>query len=621
MVNSIITSQGKKHTSAEELLRNGIKIGGKTVPLQATGRRIQVVLGPTINVFSNRIESPAHTETAEVYRAQNDGVTIYFLYHPHLANRLYPSGSSSDQLRRSILLSRGGLEVIREFDLYPDFILANDWMAAPAFAYLRTDPIPGDFDYRTDEHFYETGTGLVPKLGFVVHNLGRDYQARFFTIENGVDLWPLFRLQGQHYSGLSNREGENPDYPSRLNLVRGGILHSDFALTVSQSYAREIQTPEKGNGLHEDFLSKGKVYGISNGIDVAALRTEFIRMGGDDPAKEDQAAFVRNLPRYKDFAKQEVQNKYGLEEREDAILVSMIGRIADQKGVELVTSEAKDILDRDPRVQLLIAGPVADGDPSAYALRDAIRALEVDPVYAGRVRGEFEFVAFREALRIYLASSIFLMPSKYEPGGLTQLESLAAGTAVVAHEVGGIADTLNEFDPQVGIGDAFFFQEFSGKAFLRAVTRGIYVIRNSTHRKMIVVQAAVAAHSWNDKVRAYFDMFRNESGVFHYDYPFLRGEQEQLDKIIARSPGTDKGAKRSEAREVLRETGNGRLKRKRPTSSKNRYPQPEANVPSWERNRRKKTFAVSPQEKLTGPKRARQPKARRFLPPPPGGPR
>ncbi|MFH1799581.1 MAG: inositol monophosphatase family protein [Candidatus Omnitrophota bacterium] len=558
-------SQGKKHTSAEELLRNGIQMGGKTVRLEATGRRVQVALGPTINVFSNRVESPAHTETAEVYRAQNEGVTIYFLYHPHLANRLYPSVSSSDQLKRSILLSRGSLEVMREFDLYPDFILAHDWMAAPAFAYLKADPIPGDFDYRTDEHFYDLETGLVPKLGFAMHNLGRDYQARFFTIENGIDLWPLFRLQGQHYRGLSNREGENPDHPTRLNLVRGGILHSDFALTVSKSYAREIQTPEKGNGLHEDFLKKGKVYGISNGIDIEALRTEFIRMGGGDPGTEDPAAFFQNLPQFKDFAKREIQNKYGLEEREDAILVSMVGRIADQKGVELVASEAKNILDRDPRVQLLIAGPIADFDPSAYALRDAIRALEADPKYAGRVRGEFEFIAFREALRIYLASDLFLMPSKYEPGGLSQLESLSAGTAVVAHEVGGIADTLNEFDPQRGMGDAFFFQEFNGKGFLRAVTRGIQAIRNKDHRKTIVLQAAVAAHGWNDKVSAYFNMFRNESGVFEYDYPHLREEQAQLDRIIARPSEASEGTKRSEVRGISGTTG----KAKRTTEEKN----------------------------------------------------
>jgi hypothetical protein len=206
----------------------------------------------------------------------------------------------------------------------------------------------------------------------------------------------------------------------------------------------------------------------------------------------------------------------------------------------------------------LIGGPVADGDPSAYALRDVIFALQVDPQYQGRVHGKFEFVAYTDALEIYLASALFLMPSKYEPGGLTQLESLAAGTAVVAHEVGGIADTLNEFDARSGIGDAFFFQEFTSKAFSRAMSRGIAAVGDKGQRKVIMVQAAAAAHDWSDKVPFYLAMLRNEAGVFAYDYPNLRKEKALLDRIIARPPGTSEGTKRSEVREISGETENGK---------------------------------------------------------------
>ena len=544
-------SQGKKHKSAADLLRDGVEIDGKIVPLEDTGKRIAVPFGPTVHTVGHYDVTRAHTEMVDVYRARNGGVTVYFLNHPWLTNRLYPSVASSEQLKRSILLSRGSLEVMREFDLYPDNMLANDWMAAPTFGILKGDTYYGITDYRRDEHFYDAQTGFVPKLGYDIHNLGRDYQARFYAVENQVDLWPLFLLQGQHYMGFSNREGEDWNHPKRFNLVRGGIVHSNFVLTVSPSYAREILTWQKGNGLHEDFYDKGKIYGISNGVNVKSLRSEYTLLGGGtDPTRQPVGPFVQELQGYKSLARHEVQSWNKLKVMDDAIFMSFVGRISNQKGVGLIAEQAKNFLDMDDRIQLLIAGPIAEGDDEAYWLMDAIRWLESNQKYAGRVRGIFEMVAFRETLRILLASKLFLMPSKYEPGGLTQLESLGGGTGVVAHEVGGIADTLKEFDAHRGIGDAFFFNEFTGQAFLGAAARGVQAVRSSSQGKMIMVQAATAPHDWGDKVPAYVSMFQNEAGVYNYDYPHLREKVKELDKIIAYPDGGKHSEKRSEVREV-----------------------------------------------------------------------
>ena len=220
-----------------------------------------------------------------------------------------------------------------------------------------------------------------------------------------------------------------------------------------------------------------------------------------------------------------MQACYGLEKDSNAILLSFVGRIAEQKGVQLFCSSLQDkrqtvletILNDFPHVQVFVGGPPTEGDPCVSTLqRELMRLQRKVP---GRVCAVFDFISHSKAMEIITASDVFLIPSRFEPGGITQLEAFAAGTPVVAHRVGGIAATVEDYEKSAS-GCGFLFDEFSAEAFMDAVSRAIGVITNRTARRELIVRAARVNHDWSSRMPLYLAFLQHVAGVSSSNHLF-----------------------------------------------------------------------------------------------------
>ncbi len=160
---------------------------------------------------------------------------------------------------------------------------------------------------------------------------------------------------------------------------------------------------------------------------------------------------------------------------------------------------------------------------------------DVQTRYPNRVRGVFNFIPHRQALEITFASDFFLMPSRYEPGGITQLESMAAGTLVVGHRVGGIAATLEQYSPEKGTGTSFLFDSFSGLALRQAMLAGLGIYENHKLRFHLIGQAAFAKNDWSHRSPKYLALLQHAGGALQISnqYRHLDGRRHLLDAIRA----------------------------------------------------------------------------------------
>lgn len=528
-------SQGNKHRSAEEVIRTGIYLSGERVALTYLGE-VKIPIGPTYASGTADVRSRPRIVVAQVYEARRDRERIIFLRHPRLADRLYSAVDAADQLRRAVFLSRGSLEVMRapRFGVAPHIIVTNDWVSALVPPLLRCDP-----RYSRDVRLRKVETLHV------LHNCGRDYQGRFYTNQFGEDLWPIIGLSGEHYFGLSD-----PQDRSHLNLTAGAVYHSQKGiLAVSRPYAQQLMTDEGGEGLDPLFRAKRDVlFGISNGVDLQALRRTFLELGeraeaalnGDAPRRRARSRdLIDKLVHQKQVTKSLVQRRLGLAVDDGAVLISLVGRLAEQKGIQLLTgrigatgvSLLETILRRHPDVQFLVGGPPSHGDPAMEDLAHVVKQLEER--LPARIRGVFSFIPHQEALELTLASDLFLMPSRYEPGGITQLEALSCGTPVIARRVGGIAATLLDYSVELDRGNSFLFYEYSSSALFAVMERALGVMSDATRRRALIAQSIRAENDWSHRVPRYLTVFQQVAGVLDQrrSYPYLASRHHLLHSV------------------------------------------------------------------------------------------
>ena len=515
-------AQGNKHPSADQILREGIILEGERSHLSYVGQ-IKVPIGPRLSLTNGHVSASPLNATVIVYSACANSLRVLFLRHHKLANRLYPTEWADQQLMKSIFLSRGALELIREprYAITPSIIITNDWLAGLTQAFMQTDP-----RYANDEKLHQCATMHI------LHNCGRDYQGRIPLTQFGDDLWPLLGLSGEHRFGLADEQ-----QPGFINVTRGAIFHTRGALVaVSKPYAEQLVKSASGEGLDTIFKDRlDRLVGISNGIDVESIRSIYCEIG-EELAFEARGVhskvlpsgtrFLQNVCSYKKATKNALQALYKLEKNHDAILISLVGRLAEQKGIKLLSHFAgqmsllEEILLDYPHVQLIIAGPVSRGDPVGQELQMLLSDLEFK--YPGRIRGLIDFIKHRDALSITLGSDLFMMPSRFEPGGITQLEALAAGTAVVAHAVGGLAATLRDYNEATKQGDSFLFLDYSSKALRNALDRALGVFRDDAQRLSVVRNAYASEHDWSYRLPKYLALFQHITGALslgrHYRY-------------------------------------------------------------------------------------------------------
>ena len=445
--------------------------------------------GVTYSGTSVRFRMGGDDYEVGVHHGQVDGVHYFLLDHHELFDGLYWGYRSNERIRRRLGLARAAAEVIVRFDLRPLVVTTNDAAAGLLSGIVRSDPY-----YSANAAF--AGTSFV----HIIHNGGWQYFDCYDRYEDGADLFGLFNLPAHLVSQFTDPRNE-----ALFNLMAAGIRCADRVFTVSPSYAEQIE--QQCDGL-ESLLHD--VVGINNGIskgfrgDVQRrLRRSGMvekhaprlqeRIAGD---RQLRAKVERQFPELLDsdlsavqFRSQDrraevirmrnkllAQLEYGLAVDPDQVLYVMIHRVSDQKGFKLLL-EASEGIFRHLGVQAILGGPIAPNDHQAEQLGAGMRALM--EYYPGAVAAR---IGYQEISLPLLAADAFLMPSRFEPGGISQLEAMSCGCLVVAHATGGLRDTVAPLQVRGSTvhGCGVLFGDYSPASFLDAMQRCTRFFRQAT---------------------------------------------------------------------------------------------------------------------------------------------
>jgi len=453
------------------LMRRGIDV---TVCLPAH-RAARLALGDLPP--GGRLAAPisGRTEAFEVLQVPEAAVPTVLLR----ANRYFdrdgiygpsPASDYADNGERFAFFCRAALEWLRTLEPPPDVLHVHDWPTALAPALLRAD------------------AGRYPELARMrtvttVHNLA--YQGRF----PGA-AWSLLDLDPRFFGP------DHLEFYGDVSYLKAGLVFADAITTVSPRYAYEIQTPELGLGLDGVLRSRAHVLrGILNGIDDEEW----------NPATDPLIAARYDVAdgHGKALCKEALQAELGLERRPEPALLAVVSRLVEQKGFDLVA----DVIPRfaaSGEAQLAVLG---DGEP---------RLAELFHDLAERFRGR---VAVRLGLderlahRIEAGADVFLVPSRFEPCGLTQLYALRYGTVPVVHATGGLDDTVQEFDATRGTGTGFKFAPHTAGAFADAIHRALRVRAEPVTWSRLTANGMLQDFSWGRAAREYAELYASLVGT------------------------------------------------------------------------------------------------------------
>jgi starch synthase len=341
-------------------------------------------------------------------------------------------------------------------------------------------------------------TALADEPADVVH--AHDWHAALLVPMVGRKVATVFTIHNLAYQGKTSAEvlapvglpktRVAPEHPGELNPMARAIAKADIVSTVSPRYAKEILTPEFGEGL-DGLLRERRadVRGIVNGIDTAFF----------DPATDPHlaATYSADDRRGKATCKAALQAEGGLRVDAETPVLGVIGRLVEQKGIDLLTAVAPDLLEGGAQIVVL-----GSGDP---AYEERWRSLRER--YPSRL---FLTLGFDAALaqRIYAGADLFLMPSRFEPCGLGQLISLRYGTIPVVRAVGGLADTVRDLDEHPRDGNGFAFSQYDRTAFSGALARALRAFRRDGDQwNELRGRAMHEDHSWTASARKYLDLY------------------------------------------------------------------------------------------------------------------
>lgn len=451
-------------------------IGALPRALRRLGHDVRVILPRYKNVDPERwrlstvmarLAVPLHqgNEYVNVLETeQRSGVRVAFIDAPHYFQRdkVY---SYHDDGERFVLFCRAALEYVRAIGWAPDIIHCHDWHTAIIPNWTKTL-------YQDDPLFARTATV------FTIHNLAY----------HGIFGYRILEVAGVAEEGFVYPE--LPELADVVDMMGRGILFADVVSTVSPRYAREILTPPFGERL-DPLLRKRKdrLYGILNGVDTE----EF------DPAIDHHLAMS-----YDAFSlEQRGQNKRALQERVKlptdarAPLVGMISRLTEQKGLDLFDRVAVPLIEQG--VQLVLLGT---GEQRYHEMFQRLAAY-----YPNQVSVHLTFND-EMSRAIYAGSDMLLMPSRFEPCGLTQMIAMRYGSIPIVHRTGGLADTVQEFDPTSHTGNGFSFSRFEPFDFFAAMVRAMEVYKSQDIWQDLMQHAMLADYSWDASAERYVALYR-----------------------------------------------------------------------------------------------------------------
>ena len=421
-------------------------------------------------VFEGSVDLSWRNQYLGVKKLVQDGIPVYFIDNEYYFKRdkLY---GYDDDAERFAYFSKAALTMLHYIDFKPDVIHTNDWHTGLLGAYLKED-------FMQDPYFQ----GM--KNVYTIHNL--KYQGVFGRniVEDVLGL-PLHLL----YNGNIENDGD-------VNFMKAGMCYADFITTVSPSYAEEITYPYFGEGL-EDYvaLCAGKISGILNGLDEQEYNPE---TDPHIPVRFDASNVLVKKP----LAKEALQRELGLTVNRETPVVGMITRLVEAKGLDLVMHIMDELMEE--QVQLVVVGT---GDEE-YA--DALREL------AWRHPGSVSVnILFNEGLarRVYAGSDMFIMPSRYEACGLSQMIAMRYGTVPVVRETGGLKDSVINFDKyNTPEGNGFSFANFNAHELLFTIKRGLTCYAAKPLWEKVVYNAMHSDNSWNRSAQAYADLYAHIAG-------------------------------------------------------------------------------------------------------------
>ena len=395
-----------------------------------------------------------------------DGVVYDFIDNQEFFTAGRPYTNLVDDIPKYCFFSKAALAALNYMNWIPDIVHCHDWQTGLVPVYLRT-------------LFKDSPVGRARSI-LTIHNL------RFQGIYNIPTI--------KYWSGLPDEAfgmGALQQNWVDANMLKGGLAYADRITTVSGTYAWEIQTREYGEGL-EDHLRyhSGKLRGIVNGIDYGMWNPE------TDPSLPIHYN-ISSVLKGKLENKLALQRELGLEEDGSKFVIGLISRLTNQKGLDLVNAIMPQVLDGNTQVVVLGTGDKQYEDSFRY--------------YEYAHKGTFSAcIQYDEARahRIYAGADALLVPSRFEPCGLTQLNAMHYGTLPIVRETGGLKDTVEPYNTFTGDGNGFTFDRYDAGLLLDAINRAKTLYFNNRYHWDEVVQRDMAKDvSWTRSARQYKDLY------------------------------------------------------------------------------------------------------------------
>lgn len=395
-----------------------------------------------------------------LFRLEEGGVTYYFIDNEYYFRRERLYGYYDDG-ERFAFFSRAIVGLLPLMDWKPDVISCNDWQTALVPIYLRQEQVGMYRDIRTV---------------FTIHNMA--YQGQF----DAKTTWDVFGLPEEYYSGGILR------YDDSVNLLKGALYTADYLTTVSPSYARELADPYFAFGLHKVVEGNAhKLRGIVNGID-----TERYDPLTDPDLYENYSA--EDLSG-KAVCKRELQKALGLQENPETTVVACVSRLVELKGFDLVTKAIDWLMSKN--LQLVILGTGEWGYEQCF--------LDAQRRYPGRISVSITY-SDPLAMQIYSGSDVFLMPSRTEPCGISQMLAMRYGSVPLVREVGGLRDTVRPYPAPDSNGFTFYY--YAADEMMGAVTRMLEVRQDREEWNKLMKRCMNTDFSWEKSAGEYMELYK-----------------------------------------------------------------------------------------------------------------
>ena len=391
-----------------------------------------------------------------IFSAEIDGITFYFIDNEFYFSGDRPYGEIRGDMEKFIYFSKAALSALPIIGFRPDIIHCHDWQSGLVPVYLN-DSFQGDLFFR--------GIRTI----MTIHNL------KFQGVYGKDMLTDVAGLSDYYFTN------DKLEAYGALNLLKGGIVYADRVTTVSDSYAEEIKTPEYGENLDPLLRAKsGVLSGIVNGIDYV----EF------DPETNKNIEHHFNAD---NFRWEKVKNKLALQRDPNVMLIGIVSRLTDQKGFDLI-DRVMDEICRDA-VQLVILGTGEE------------RYEDMFRYYADKYPGKVSAnIYYSEPLshKIYASCDAFLMPSRFEPCGLSQLMSLRYGTVPIVRATGGLRDTVANYNVDEKTGTGFSFEDYNAHYMLDTIRYAEKIFYDFKEDWNYIVERGMRTDfSWNASARKY----------------------------------------------------------------------------------------------------------------------